>query len=280
MLNSRCGTCNCSRSEQRRQLLTEWNDTQVDFGAARCLDELLEIQVERTPDTIALVYDDEQITYAELNRRANQLAHHLQALGVGPEVAVALLVERSALALIGIWGILKAGGGYVPLDMAMPASRVATIFGRCASGVLLTQSHLVKDLIEVHSRGSARWDWEAIANHSDEIPLRTTTPENLAYVIYTSGTQGKPKGVAVQHASVANLSAALKQSIYTNFGASLRVGLNATLSFDASVKQWLQLVNGHTLEIIPDEVRLDARELLCAMREPTISRWWIARHHS
>ena len=115
----------------------------------RCLDELLEVQVSKTPDAIALVYDEQQVTFAELNRRANQLAHHLQALGVGPEVAVALLVERSPLALIGIWGILKAGGGYVPLDAAMPSARVAAILEDARPAVLLTQSHLVRDLSDL-----------------------------------------------------------------------------------------------------------------------------------
>ena len=250
-------------TEARRQLVTEWNDTQVDFGAARCLDELLEIQVSKTPDAIALVYDEQQITYAELNRLANQLAHHLQALGVGPEVAVALLVERSELALIGIWGILKAGGGYVPLDAAMPVARVNAILDDARPAVLLTQSHLIQDLHDVQSRVVLLdRDWESSANESEEAPISATTPENLAYVIYTSGSTGRPKGVAVQHRSLANLSAALRRSIYTNFATPLRVGLNATLTFDASVKQWLQLVDGHTLEIIPDEVRLDAHEFL------------------
>ncbi|HKU75394.1 MAG TPA: amino acid adenylation domain-containing protein, partial [Pyrinomonadaceae bacterium] len=249
-------------SEQRRQLLTEWNDTQVDFGVARCLDELLEAQVERTPDAIALVYEEQQITFAELNRRANQLAHHLQALGVGPEVAVALLLERSELSLIGIWGILKAGGGYVPLDAAMPAARVAAILEDARPAVLLTQSHLAQDLSDLPEVVLLDRDWEAIGDGSDEAPVRTTTPDNLAYVIYTSGSTGRPKGVAVQHRSLANLAAALKQNIYTSFAASLRVGLNATLSFDASVKQWLQLLDGHTLELFPDEVRLDAFEFV------------------
>ena len=250
-------------TEQRRQLLTEWNDTQVDFGVAQCLDELLEMQVERTPEAIALVYDEQQLTFAELNRRANQVAHHLRGLGVGPEVVVALLVERSALSLIGIWGILKAGGGYVPLDAAMPSARVTAILENARPAVLLTQSHLVHELNDVPSRVVLLdRDWEAIANESEEAPIRTTTPENLAYVIYTSGSTGRPKGVAVQHRSLFNLAAALQQNIYTSFAAPLRVGLNATLSFDASVKQWLQLLDGHTLELFPDEVRWDAREFL------------------
>ncbi|HET6976571.1 MAG TPA: amino acid adenylation domain-containing protein [Pyrinomonadaceae bacterium] len=246
--------------EERRQMLTEWNDTVVDFGEARCVDELLELQVERTPDAVALVYEEQQLSFAELNRRVNGLAQHLRALGVGPETLVALLVERSELSLIGIWGILKAGGGYVPLDVTMPAARVAAVLDDARPAVLLTQSHLIADLSDVQA--SVVLLDRAIEYGSDEAPQRTTTPENLAYVIYTSGSTGKPKGVAVQHRSLANLSAALRQSIYTNFGVSLRVGLNATITFDASVKQWLQLVEGHTLEIIPDEVRWDAREFL------------------
>src|SRR6185369_2124016 len=114
--------------------------------------ELLGIQVEKTPDAVALVYDQQQITYAELNRRANQVGQHLQSLGVGPEIAVALLMERSAQALIGIWGILKAGGCYVPLDATMPAARVAAILADARPAVLVTQSHLVKDLTDVQPR--------------------------------------------------------------------------------------------------------------------------------
>ncbi|HET6978368.1 MAG TPA: amino acid adenylation domain-containing protein, partial [Pyrinomonadaceae bacterium] len=247
-------------AEERRRVLTEWNDTYADFGEARCVDELLERQVERTPDAVALVYEEQQLSFAELNRRVNGLAHHLRGLGVGPEVTVALLVERSELSLIGIWGILKAGGGYVPLDVTMPAARVAAVLDDARPAVLLTQSHLIADLSEVHA--SIVLLDRAIECGSDEAPPRTTTPENLAYVIYTSGSTGKPKGVAVQHRSLANLAAALKQSIYISFKSPLRIGLNATITFDASVKQWLQLVEGHTLEIIPDEVRWDAREFL------------------
>jgi amino acid adenylation domain-containing protein len=248
---------------QRNQLLTQWNNTNVDFGAPRCLDQILDAQVLKTPDAIALVYEDQQITFAELNKRANKLAHYLQARGVGPEVTVALLVARSAEAMIGVWGILKAGGGYVPLDAAMPVSRVAAVLAGARPALLLTQSNLIKELRGLHPEVVLLdTDWDAIAEESEEAPVRKAAPANLAYVIYTSGTKGQPKGVAVQHQSAVNLVAALKQKIYTTFGAPLRVGLNATLTFDASVKQWLQLLDGHTLDILPEEVRWDASRLL------------------
>ena len=142
------------------------------------------------------------------------------------------------------------------------SARVAAILEDARPAVLLTQSHLVQDLSDLPQVVLLDRDWEAIANESDEAPIRATTPDNLAYVIYTSGSTGRPKGVAVQHRSLANLSAALKQNIYTSFAAPLRVGLNATLTFDASVKQWLQLLDGHTLVLFPDEVRWDAREFM------------------
>jgi amino acid adenylation domain-containing protein len=253
--------------EQRRQLLTEWNDTETDFGGPRCLAQMLEAQAAHSPDAVALVYEGRQITFDELDRRANKLARHLRALGVGPEATVGLLLERGVEAVVGVWGILKAGGAYVPLDAGSPASRVAAVLADARPALLLTESRLFKEVSGPRPPVVLLdTDREAIASRSGDRLEARTTPANLAYVIYTSGTSGQPKGVAVQHASLFNLAGALKKSVYSALGTSLRVGLNATLTFDASVKQWLQLLDGHTLDVLPDAVRWDADEFLAHAR--------------
>src|SRR5947209_5675120 len=128
---------------QRRQLPVEWNATATDYPQDRCIQQLFEEQVERTPEAVAVIYEDDRLTYHELNRRANQLAHHLRALGVGPEVRVGICVQRSLEMVIGLLGILKAGGAYVPLDPAYPAERLSFMLQDAQVLVLLTQQRLL-----------------------------------------------------------------------------------------------------------------------------------------
>src|ERR1019366_2637470 len=185
---------------ERQRLLVEWNDTKTDCPRDLCIHQLFEAQVERTPDAIAVVFEAEQLTYGELNRRANQLAHHLRELGVGPEVLVAICLERSLEMVIGLLGILKAGGAYVPMDPAYPKERLAFMLKDAQVPVLLTQERLVAGLAD-HDAKVICLDsgWETIARESGENPGSSTLPENLAYVIYTSGSTGQPKGVLVSH---------------------------------------------------------------------------------
>lgn len=190
---------------ERQQLLVDFNNTSADYPQDKCIHHLFEKQVERTPNNTAVVFKEEQLTYTELNARANQLAHHLQSLGVGSEVLVGICVERSVEMVVGLLGILKAGGAYVPLDPAYPPERLAFMLVDSQVSVLLTQNRLLKDL---PNNGALviclDTDWETIAQESMEIPISGVTPNNLAYVIYTSGSTGRPKGVMISHRAICN----------------------------------------------------------------------------
>jgi amino acid adenylation domain-containing protein/non-ribosomal peptide synthase protein (TIGR01720 family) len=189
-------------AEQRQ--LREWNAASAAFlPRDRCLHEMFQEQVERTPDQPALVAGAEQLTYLELNRRANQLAHHLRSLGVGPESLVGVLMERSPQMVVALLAILKAGGAYVPLDTAYPKKRISFMLEDAAVSVLLTQQHLSDQLPTITGEVIAvDTEWETISQRNVENPVNLNTPDNLAYVIYTSGSTGQPKGVAIEHHSV------------------------------------------------------------------------------
>jgi len=182
----------------RQQLLVEWNDTRRAYPRDQCIHELFEGQVERTPDAVAVVFENSQLTYRELNQRANQLARHLQALGVGPEVLVGICMERSLEMMIALLGTLKAGGAYVPLDPTYPRDRLAFMLQDAQVPVLLTQRRLLEGLPEHKAQVVCLdADWEAIAQESAVNTIREVMADNLVYVIYTSGSTGKPKGVLV-----------------------------------------------------------------------------------
>ena len=259
------------KEPERHQLLVEWNDTKTDFPFDKCIHQLFEEQVERSPDAIAVVFEEEQLTYLELNQRANRIAHHLKTLGVGPEVLVGICVERSLEMVVGLLGILKAGGAYVPLDPAYPKDRLSHMLSSQAS-VVLTSEKLIAQLPE-HTSRVVRLDadWGVIEQMSEENPLSNVQPQNLAYVIYTSGSTGKPKGITIEHRSVLNLATGLHQAIYDHYQDSqLRVSVNGSLSFDTSVKQIIQLLYGHTLEIVPEAVRFDGNALLSFLQKHKI----------
>ena len=257
--------------QERRLLLSEWNTTAVEFKKADCIKDVFEEQARQTPEAIAVVYRDQQMTYAALNARANQLAHYLQSLGVGPEVLVGIYMERSLEMLVGLLGILKAGGAYLPLDPTLPAQRLAVMLGDARVPVVLTQWSLVSGLDQSNRRlicldvESEAIDVQSTSDFNVEV-----NADNLAYAIYTSGSTGKPKGVMIEQRSVLNLSAALHRAIYSHHRPHLRVSVNAPLIFDASVKQIVQLLRGHTLCIIPDEVRFDTRALLSYVADQKI----------
>jgi amino acid adenylation domain-containing protein len=239
---------------ERQQLLVEWNSTKTDCSRDVCIHQLFEAQVERTSDAIAVVFEAEQLTYGELNRRANQLAHHLRALGVGPEVLVAICLERSLEMIIGLLGILKAGGAYVPLDPAYPRERLSFILKDAQAPVLLTQERLVAGLPE-HDAKVICLDsgWETIARESGENPNNSTLPENLAYVIYTSGSTGQPKGVLVSHGSIAD-HCRNAQSCYELDSRDVVLQF-ASLSFDVSLEEILPtLIVGARLVIMGTNV--------------------------
>src|SRR5204862_7424465 len=199
---------NLMPAAERQQILVEWNRTEREYPRDRCVHQLFEEQVERTPEAVAVVFEDQRLTYRELNVRANQLGHHLRSLGVGPEVLVGICVERSLELLVGILGILKAGGAYVPLDPTYPAERTRFVLEDARVPVLLTLQQLRADLgaeIPNCTIVCLDADWETIAKAATETPDSGVGPQNLAYVIYTSGSTGKPKGVAIEHHSPVTL---------------------------------------------------------------------------
>ena len=227
---------------ERQQMLFDWNETAREYRRDVCLHELFEEQVARTPERAAVVFRDQQLTFAELNTRANAFAHELRNRGVGPEVRVALRMERSLEMVVAVLAVWKAGGVYVPLDITQPEQRLQLIIDDADVKLVLTD--LTSD--------------PALIRGFDPRHPRST---NLAYIIYTSGSTGTPKGVMVTHRSAVNLLTALQTAIYDKKPSPLRVSLNAQLTFDASVKQLLQLLSGHTLVIIPEEIRASGPEL-------------------
>jgi amino acid adenylation domain-containing protein/FkbM family methyltransferase len=262
---------------ERRQLLYEWNATRAEYPRERCVHDLFEEQVEKTPDAVAVAYEDATLSYGDLNRRANQLAHYLRELGVGPDDRVAICLERSLEMIIGVLGVLKAGGAYVPLDPAYPPERLRYMLEHSVPAVLLTGRHLqgqfdgISDTTQVVDLTVAVPEWGARPDTNPDRPTVGVNPEDLAYLIYTSGSTGLSKAVMICHQSVVNLFFGLKSGVYGRPDAArLRVSVNGSLAFDTSVKQIVQLLDGHTLEIIPESVRRDSNALLRFIQDRNI----------
>jgi len=255
-------------AEERRLILQKWNDTTLPYPGGETLHHLFERQVERSPEATAVVYGDEQLTYQELNRRANQLAHHLVQLNVKPGSLIGVCLERSVELMVGVLGILKAGCAYLPLDPSYPLERLEFMLVDAHAPVLVSQTGLLTDLpTEDLTVIYLDTDEEILARQADNNPDIPTGSGEPAYIIYTSGSTGKPKGVLIPHRGAIHLATALNQIIYRQYtGRQLRLSLNAPLSFDASVQQVVMLIYGHTLYIIPQEVRQDGRALLAYIR--------------
>ncbi|MBV9927464.1 MAG: amino acid adenylation domain-containing protein [Acidobacteria bacterium] len=222
-------------AEERHELLVLRNETVRDFGPERCLHEWVEAQVELTPDAVAVISEEEQVTYAELNRRANRLARRLRELGVGPDVPVGVCVERSVEMVVGLLGVLKAGGAYVPLDPEYPQERLAFMLENTGARVLLTQQRLVEVLPPFEGRVLCLDAEEEAADDGqpEENPRSGVKGDNLAYVIYTSGSTGRAKGVMIAHRSICN------RVLWTldryPLGPSDRLLQKTPFTFDASV---------------------------------------------
>jgi amino acid adenylation domain-containing protein len=261
---------------ERQQLLIDWNNTRRDYPQNQYFHQLFEAQVELTPDAIALIFENQQLTYRELNIRANQLAHHLQQLGVVPDVLVGICIERSLEMIVGLLGILKAGGAYLPLDPSYPQERLNFMLEDAQISLLLTQSILAPVLKEGWgdrqdglSVVCLDKDWDAIAHHPQTNPTSNVTSENLAYVIYTSGSTGKPKGVLVQHRGLSNLAEA---QLEFNVQPSDRILQFASLSFDASIFEIVMALRaGATLYLAKKEALLPGQPLIKLLRDNAIT---------
>jgi amino acid adenylation domain-containing protein len=224
--------------------------------------QLFEEQVERTPDAIALIYEQQQLTYRELNLRANQLAHYLQSLGVGPEVLVGLCVERSLEMVVGLLGILKAGGAYVPLDPAFPSERITFMLQDARAPVLVTQQHLTTQLPKVSAKiVCLDADKARLAQQQKSNAVTAVTSNNLAYVIYTSGSTGRPKGVQILHRAVVNFLLSMqRQPGLTADDILLAV---TTLSFDiAGLELLLPLIIGARVVVASSDVVTNGKALV------------------
>ena len=240
-----------------QQLLAEWNETRSGYLRERCIHQLFTEQAERTPDNIALVCKGEELTYRELNERANQLAHYLQRRGVNTETLVGVCLERSIEMVTALLAILKAGGAYVPLDPQYPQARLAYILEEAATPIVLTQEHLSKNLPRPQSETFFSLDsaWDQLAEYPTSKPGSDVTPANLAYVIYTSGSTGHPKGVQIQHES----AIALIDWAQRTFRAESFNGVLASTSicFDLSVFElFVPLSIGGTIVLAQNALQL------------------------
>lgn len=261
-------------SEQElRQVIETWNDTTTDYPADRTIAELFQLQVDSSPSAVAVVCDGDELTYEELNTRANKLAHYLAKIGVGPEIRAGLCMERGIGMIVGLIAILKAGGAYVPLDPSYPVDRLMYMAADAGVRVVLTDD----------SSAGGRWkaaetildlsrDWVSIARESEVNPAGKGLPENLAYVVYTSGSTGTPKGVAVTHRNVARL---IKGADYARLDRGQVVLQFASSSFDAATFEiWGSLLNGARLVVSPGRIT-ELHELGAAVSANQVTTMWL-----
>ncbi|KAF3886562.1 MULTISPECIES: non-ribosomal peptide synthetase [Nostocales] len=259
-------------SAEQHQLLYEWNDTRANYPQ-QCIHELFELQVERNPDAIAVEFKDEQLTYRELNNRANQLAHYLRALGVEPDVLVGICMQRSSEMIVGLLGILKAGGAYVPLDPAYPQERLTYMLSDSKVPVLLTTSELVAALPESKAHiVCLDTDWKVITQESHQNPVSTVQINNLAYINYTSGSTGTPKGVKVLHRGAIRLLFGVN---YVRLDATRKFLHMAPISFDASTFEiWGALLHGACCVLFSENIPT-TQELSNAIHKYGITTLWL-----
>ncbi|MBZ4423326.1 non-ribosomal peptide synthetase, partial [Myxococcus sp. RHSTA-1-4] len=255
-------------AEERQRVLVEWSGGTADFPGEATLHGLVEAQVDRTPDATALVFEGQSLTYRELDARADSLARHLRTLGVRPETRVAVSVERSLEMVVAVLGVLKAGGGYVPVDPTLPRERRAFLLADCGAPVLLTQRRLAS--------GLPAYDGQVV--YLEDVSVTVTServaggagPRNLAYVIYTSGSTGRPKGVLIEHRSACNL-VTQERRVYGT-GPGTRMLQMANLGFDISVEEvFTTLASGGTLVLARAESLMPGEPLHRLLAELSIN---------
>ena len=267
---------------ERHQLLVEWNDTQADYPQDHCIHHLFEQQVDQSPDRIALVFEDQTLSYQQLNNQANQLAHYLIQQGIGPDVLVGLCIERSLDMVISLLAILKAGGAYVPIDPEYPPSRIQYMIDDAKAPVMITHSALLNtlpqtdtqiiciDLLNDLIQNTFGEEDQDETNHIICNPNVRIDTRNTAYVIYTSGSTGRPKGVMMPHIGITNLALSIKAITHSRINTNSKISLNAAISFDASTQQWTQLLYGCTIYLIPEILRRYPKELLTFLNKYSV----------
>ena len=264
---------------EKQQILVEWNDTKTEYPSDKCIHQLFEQQVARSPDAIAIVYDDQQLSYGELNRRANQLAHYLRTLGVGPEVPVGVCMERSIDVVVAILGTLKAGGAYVPLDPQYPKERLDFMIRDARIQTVLTIERLADGLsgqdIDLVAMDT---EWDKISRLTPQTSVSSAVPANLAYIIYTSGSTGTPKGVAVEHRQVLNYSTAVFRDL--DLYPCNTYALVQPLAVDSCVTVLLaSLLTGGSLHVVSEETASDPNALAHYFRTHPIDCLKVAPSH-
>jgi amino acid adenylation domain-containing protein len=256
---------------QKQQILVEWNDTKRDYDLSRCIYQLFEERVKKNSNAVAVVFEGKELTYGELNSRANQLAHYLLSLGVKPETKVGICVERSLEMVIGLLGIQKAGGAYVPIDPTLPTERISYMLEDSQVPVLLTQNYLQATLPEYRGRAiDLDSDWEFIAAESEENPVSKVSSDNLIYIIYTSGSTGKPKGTMNTHKGVVNRILWMQDKYQLT--PLDRVLQKTPFSFDVSGWEfWWTLITGARLIVAKPEKHKDPNYLVKLISEQKIT---------
>jgi len=241
-------------------LVREWNDTAVSFGASECIHELFEEQVRRSPQARAVVFEEEELSYGELNARANRLAHYLRELGVKPDERVAICVERGFEMIVGLLAVLKAGGGYVPLDSGSARERLKYMLEDSGARLVLTSRSLSPMIREVAGPEVLLMEAEEWHRYSSEDPPVSIEPAQLAYVIYTSGSTGRPKGVGVEHRQLVNYVRAIGERLQIEAG--MRLGLVSTYAADLGYTMiFPALCYGGCLDVVDAGRVLDASKL-------------------
>ena len=257
--------------EEGRLLLVDWNQTPTESSPGKCIQESFEEQAEMAADRIAVACEEECLTYGELNKRANQLAHYLRKRGVGPDVVVGICIERSVEMLVGLLGILKAGGAYLPIEPEYPAERIAYLLEDSRVSVLLTKESSAKSLPYQSPTIICvdREKQEIERGPLENLPIETNA-QNLAYVIYTSGSTGKPKGVLIEHNQVARLFSATRQ--WYAFGRDDVWTMLHSYAFDFSVWEiWGALLHGGEVIVVPNEVRKNPEAVYELLQEKAVT---------
>lgn len=243
-------------AEEKQQILVDWNNTYINFPLEACAHQWFEHQVEKQPEAIAVIWEQEELSYHELNRQSSQLAHYLHSLGVGPDTLVGICMERSLKMIIALYGILKAGGAYVPLDPNYPQSRLNLILEDAQGQIVLSQESLKERLPDnLPHRICLDTEWEMIFNSSQEYSSNSVTLQNLSHIIYTSGSTGRPKGVAIEHHSVSTLINWSRQQFSEEELSG--VCASTSLNFDLSVFEiFVPLALGGTIILTENALHL------------------------